>query len=99
MKTNPGFFILKHLMEVALETRKELDITIGAYVTLFANYLKADIYEEKVQGNPFINLTYLIEKRQLLTAWYKEKTEVHVYIHMGDKLLGFVCSETIAVTP
>lgn len=47
-------------MEVAFETRKELDITIGAYVTLFANYLKADIYEEKVQGNLSINLTYLM---------------------------------------
>lgn len=59
-KPNLGFFILRHLKEVTIETRKELAITIGAYVTLSTKYLKTDIYEEKVQGNLSINLTYLM---------------------------------------
>lgn len=54
---------MERLKEVALETRKELDISIGTYVTLFAKYLKVNIYEEKVEGNPNIRLTYLIEQR------------------------------------
>lgn len=79
---------MEHLKEVALETRKELDIIISTYVTLFTNYLKVDIYEEKVQGNHNTSLTYLVEQRQLLTTWYKKRTEVHIYVHMVDILLG-----------
>lgn len=51
---------MEHLKDIALETRKDLDITIGAYVTLFANHLKVDIHEEMVQVNPHINLLEVI---------------------------------------
>lgn len=43
---------MEHLKVVALKTSEELDITIGAYVILYAKYLKVNIYKERVQGNP-----------------------------------------------
>lgn len=90
---------MEHLKEVALEVDKEIDISVGAYITLFAKYLKVNIYKEKVEGNPNIGLTYLIEQWQILTAWYEKKTRVHIYVRMEDSLLGFVCSKTIKPTP
>ncbi|KAF3324781.1 NifU-like protein 2 [Carex littledalei] len=66
---------MEHLKKVAKKTRKDLDITIGTYVPLFAKYLEVNILEEEVRGDPYINLTYLVEQRQLMTAWSKSRSK------------------------